>query len=299
MSIHRGLFSILFVFVLLSCDKDEYIDMFDDNDEAVEFSEGYGVKISKYMSQSSGSDNVQGAAAFGDYLFQFLDLNKAVYIYNLAQKSFIKKIELTPNSANHCNQASFSNIFFEEADKFPLLYVSGGKGSFFNRIQVYRIKGEDESIEIEQIQEIYLPEINDTNWVSWTCSILDNEKYYIYAYASNANTRLIKFEIPDHHLPSVYLTDSDILEFIPLDHIDHQQGGIIRNGLFYMIFGVPQWGDQVWLRIFNLDSKTEVVRYNLSEKDFKGEPESLFFYNNELYAITNNVGIYKIKFTKH
>lgn len=63
-----------------------------------------------------------------------------------------------------------------------------------------------------------------------------------------------------------------------------------------MIFGVPAWGDTVWLRIFNLETKTEVVRYNLSEQGFKGEPEGIFFYNDELYCVTNNSGIYKIRF---
>lgn len=298
MNIPRGLFSLLFVLVLFSCDKDEYIDLFDENDEEIDLSDGYGVKISKYMGQSSSGGSVQGAAAYGEYLFQFQDHNEAVYIYNLANKSFIKKIELTPNSNNHCNQLSFSDLFYDKTDFFPLLYVSGSRTATYNQIQVYRITGKNENIDIEQIQEIILPPRNDTNWVSWTCSIIDNENRYLYAYASNASTRLIKFEIPDFHPKIVKLTDSDILGFIPIDHIDHQQGGIIKNGIFYMIYGVPSWGDKVWLRIFNLETKTETVRFNLSECKFKGEPEGLFFYNNELFCVTNNSGIYKIKFTK-
>lgn len=254
--------------------------------------------ITLYMGLSSNGEPVQGAAAFGDYMFHFKDYNAAVYIYNLAQKSFIKKISLTSNKNNHCNQASFSNIFYSEKDKFPLLYVSGAKSSgTYNQIQVYRIKGENEAIEIEQIQEIILPQRNDSNWVYWTCSILDNENHYLYAYASNANTRLIKFNIPDYHQGTVYLTDDDIIEYIPLEHIDHQQGGIIRDGIFYMVFGVPAWGDQVWLRVFNIGKKEEIIRLNLSEVGFNSEPESIFFYNNGLYCITRS-GIYKIVFTK-
>ena len=299
MNIPRGLFSLLFVFVLFSCDEDEYIDLFDDNDEAVEFSEGYGIKISKYMNQESSGGSVQGAAAYGDYLFQFQDHNEAVFIYNLAKKCYIKKVVLTPNTDNHCNQASFSNIFYNEKDNFPLLYVSGARSGTYNHIQVYKITGEDESIELEQIQEIILPETTSQNYVSWTCAILDNENNSLYAYANNSHVRLIKFDIPDYHQEIVNLKDTDIIGFIPLDFIDHQQGGIIRNDILYMIFGVPGWGDQVWLRIFNIKTKTEIVRYNLSEKKFKGEPEGLFFYNNELFVATNNVGIYKIKFTKY
>ena len=284
--------------IFVSCNKDDFVDLYDENDEPIDFSEGYGIKISKYMGQSS-QGSVQGAAAHGDYLFQFQDHNEAVYVYNLASKTLIKKIELTPNSSNHCNQVSFSNLFFSKEDMFPLLYVSGARSATYNRIQVYRITGEKDNIDIQLIQEIILPKKTDENWVSWTCSILDNENQYLYAYASNASTRLIKFEIPDFHQETVNLTDADILEFIPIEHINHQQGGIIKNGVFYMIYGVPSWGDQVWLRLFNLETKNEIVRFNLSEKKFKGEPEGIFFYNNELYCATNNSGIYKIKFIRN
>ena len=253
--------------------------------------------FSKYMNQSS-SGSVQGAAAYGDYLFQFQDQNKAVYIYNLAKKSLVKKITLTPNSSNHCNQASFSDIFYSDEDKFPLLYVSGSGNKDHNHIQVYRITGEEETIDITQIQEIILPSRNSDNMCYYTCSILDNENHYLYAYASNASTRLIKFNIPDLQQDTVKLTDSDIIEYILVDHIDHQQGGIIKDGIFYMIYGVPGWGDLVWLRLFDLVAKKEIIRYNLSEKKFTGEPESIFFYKNELYAATNNSGIYKIMFAK-
>mgnify|MGYP002855079612 CR=1 FL=1 len=159
-------------------------------------------------------------------------------------------------------------------------------------------KLEKETIDITQIQEIILPSRNSDNMCYYTCSILDNENHYLYAYASNASTRLIKFNIPDLQQDTVKLTDSDIIEYILVDHIDHQQGGIIKDGIFYMIYGVPGWGDLVWLRLFDLVAKKEIIRYNLSEKKFTGEPESIFFYKNELYAATNNSGIYKIMFAK-
>ena len=254
--------------------------------------------IINYMYQTPTVASAQGAAAYGDYLFQFKDRNAGLYIYNLKKKTFVKMITLTSNNNNHCNQASFSDIFYQDNDQFPLLYVSGGKSGTYNHVQVYRIIGTEESIAIQQVQEIILPKTTDQNWVSWTCCILDNENHYLYAYASNNSTRLIKFDIPDCHQETISLNDYDIIDYIPIDHIAHQQGGIIRKGFFYMIFGVPAWGDQVWLRIFNLNGKKEYIRYNLSEKGFPREPESLFFYNNELYAITNNIGIYKICFKK-
>ncbi len=260
-----------------------------DNDTLIYVSE-----ITKYMRQYSGG---QGAACYEDYLFHFQDHNAAVSIYNLAEMGFIKKIVLTPNSNNHCNQASFSNIFYSVEDKFPLLYVSGSRTGTYNQVQVYRITDDSDSLKIEQIQEIILPPKTKYNYISWTCILLDNDSNYLYAY-SNATSKLIKFNIPNYQERTVNLEDEDILEIIPIENIPHQQGGTIKNGIFYMIYGVPQWGDQVWLRLFNLETKKEIIRYNLSEKDFKGEPESLFFYKNELYAITNGTGIFKIIFQK-
>ena len=286
---------ILLAFILLSCDKDDFIDIYTENDELIDYSEATGIKLSKYMNQSS-KGYVQGAAAYGDYLFQFQDYNAAIYIYDLAKKNFIKEITLTPNSNNHCNQASFSNIFYSVEDKFPLLYVSGSRTGTYNQVQVYRITDDSDSLKIEQIQEIILPPQTKYNYISWTCILLDNDSNYLYAY-SNATSKLIKFNIPNYQERTVNLEDEDILEIIPIENIPHQQGGTIKNGIFYMIYGVPQWGDQVWLRLFNLETKKEIIRFNLSEKKFKGEPESVFFYNNELYVATNNYGIYKIQFT--
>lgn len=284
--------------IMCSCQTEDVFEEIQITQDNIKESDKIGLKIEKYMDQNSLGFSVQGAASYGDYLFQFQDHNEAIYIYNLAEKRFVQKVILTPNRSNHCNQVSFTNLFYEENDKFPLLYVSGSRTETYNHIQVYRITEENEYFEIVKIQEIILPPKNEDNWVSWTCSILDNENLILYAYASNESTRLIKFEIPDYHTENVTLTDQDILEFIPIEHIDHQQGGIIRDGIFYMIFGVPNWGDTVWLRLYNLETKTEIVRYNLSEMRFYGEPEGLFFYMNELYCVTNNAGIYKIVFRK-
>lgn len=274
------------------------MDIIEEVDNNTQLSDNFSVKVTKYMSQSSIGVSVQGSAAFGDYLFQFQHANAAVYIYNLAKKELVKKVTLKANSKNHCNQASFSDIFYSDEDAFPLLYVSGSQSATYNHIQVYRITGQKEDIKIQQIQEIILPTKNSTNMISSTCIILDNEKHYLYAYANSSSARLIKFKIPDYSITTVNLTDDDILENSPIGHIDHQQGGIIKNGIFYMIFGVPNWGDQVWLRLFNLETKNEIVRFNLSEKDFNKEPESLFFYNGDLFCTTNNSGIFRIDFTK-
>ena len=289
---------LLFVLFLISCERDEFMEILNEEENVIELSGDSDLKIYKYMDQSSSGVSVQGAASYGDYLFQFQDKNAAVYVYNLANTSFIKKITMTPNSNNHCNQASFSNIFYSDGDDFPLLYVSGSGNKDYNHVQVYRIRGKDDTMDITQVQEIILPPRNSNNMCYYTCSILDNENHYLYAYASNASTRLIKFNIPDFQQKNINLTDEDIIEYTLVDHIDHQQGGIIKDGIFYMIFGVPGWGDQVWLRLFNLETKTEIVRYNFTEKNFKGEPESIFIFKNELYATTNNSGIFKVQFKK-
>lgn len=251
-------------------------------------------EITKYMNQSS-SGSVQGADCYGDYLFQFQDKNAAVFVYNLKEKKYLGKVTLTPNNNNHCNNASFSRIFYQEGDEFPLIYVSGSGSGTYNQVQVYRITRKGSSFSIEQIQEIVLPKASTKNNLYWTGIILDNNSNYMYIYGNMNGAQIAKIHLPDIRQPLVTLSDEDILEQFTLDKFIHQQGANIKDGLLYIFDGVPAWGDTNYLRIIDLSGKKDIVKINIMEKGFKVEPEGTFFYNGELFCTTNNSGIYKFK----
>ena len=141
----------LMLLAATSCDKGDFIitdqslpefieavERYDDPDEPKD-EKGYELLITKYMDQIPIGMSVQGADCYGDILFQFQHTNSAVLIYDLKEKEYLGRVPLPPNAHNHCNNVSFSRLFYEEGDEFPLLYVSGSQSGTYNHIQVYRI----------------------------------------------------------------------------------------------------------------------------------------------------------------
>lgn len=254
------------------------------------------LKISKYMNQSSPGVSVQGAACYGDYLFQFENYNANVYIYNLRAKTFLEKISLTPNRNNHCNNASFSNIFYQEGDEFPLLYVSGGLVATFNHVQVYRIIHSGAAFLFEKVQEIEFPKASTENRMNSTQAVMSEKFMYVLTKGNN-QTFVSVINIPDYTIPSLKLNDNDILEQFEVANFINKQGAVIKDGLMYVMYGVPAWGNITYLRVLNLESHEDIYVFNVSSLGFKQEFEGLAFYNDTLIAATNkNAGIFTFRF---
>lgn len=290
--------TLLTLLLMTSCDKDEdFIDLPPEpNPELVEKGDEVGIKISKYMDQASPGVSLQGAACYGDYLFQFENYNSNVYIYNLKSKKFIEKVSLKPNSNNHCNNASFSDIFYDLDNEFPLLYVSGGLVSTYNHAQVYRIVHNEDGFIIEKVQEIEFPKASTDNKMHSTQVVMADDYMYVLTKGSN-QTFVSKFEIPDYNLSSVLLTDEDIIEQYEVDDYIHKQGAVIKDGLMYVMYGVPAWGDTNYLRVLDLNKYEDSFIINISKLGFKQEFEGLAFYNGTLIAATNNnAGIFVFHF---
>ena len=292
---------ILSIFTLLlmaSCDKDEdYIDLPPEPDpELVEKGDGVGIKISKYMDQASGGVLVQGADCYGDYLFQFQHANAAVFIYDLKNKEFVSKVELKTKSQNHCNNASFSRIFYEEGDEFPLLYVSGSQSGTYNQVQVYRIARSSQVFSLEHVQEIFFPQSSPDNDLYWTDVMIDQDSNYMYvsSAASDGRGKVTVFELPEVSTDKIVLSDDDIIESFTVGNFTHHQGANIKDNVLFVFDGVPAWGDTNFLRIIDLEKKEDIAKINIMKNGFTAEAEGAFFYNGELYCATNNSGIFKI-----
>ena len=290
--------TILTLLLITSCDKDEdYIDLPPEpNPELVDKGDEVGIKISKYMDQASGGVSVQGADCFGDYLFQFQHANAAVFVYDLKNKEFVSKVELKAKSQNHCNNASFSRIFYEEGDEYPLLYVSGSQSGTYNQVQVYRITRLSQNFFFEQIQEIVFPKSSPDNDLYWTDVMIDQEGKYMYvtSASSDGGGKVTVFEVPEVSPDKKLLSDDDIIESFTVGKFTHHQGANIKDNVLFVFDGVPAWGDTNFLRIIDLEKKEDVVKINIMKKGFTAEAEGAFFYNGELYCATNNSGIFKI-----
>ena len=291
---------------LASCDDDNYYEELQDVTKTINESSKDGedndlaLKIGKLMSQDWGSSNLQGADCYGDYFFQFENHNKRVFISDLKTKEFLGTVELAANSKNHCNNVSFSHVFYETNDEFPLLYVSGSQSGTYNNVQVYRVQRADNTFTFTNIQEITLPKCSSENNLYWTGAVMDNENGGMYVYANSGGAQIAKFDIPDILQENVILTDEDILEQFSLPSFTHQQGAVIRNGLLYVMDGVPQWGDTNYMRIIDLVNKTDYDKINISAIGFGNiEFESLSFYEDCFITASNsNRGVFSIHFLK-
>lgn len=252
----------------------------------------------KYMDHDSSSGNVQGAASYGDYLFQFKNGSDGVYIYNLKERLFIQYLPLSHLHWHHCSNASFSNIFYQEGDEFPLIYVSGSDYQIYNHIQVYRFEKTDSGFTCNQVQDIKLPPYNDNNLMYWTKVAMDNENCCMYIF-SPYQSHITKMNIPDPHLGNLTMTDKDILDLFSVAPMTHPQCGTIRNGILYIPCGVPQWGDTNYFRIIDLNKSCDYKTYNMTEMGFNEEVEGITFYNDQLLFVLNDRnGIYTVKFRK-
>lgn len=251
--------------------------------------------ISFYMNQNSGNISVQGASCYDKYLFQFEDNNAAIYVYDLEKKEFITKIELMANTNNHCNNASFSNIFYEPTDNFPLLYASGGKTANYNKVQVYRIQEERGTFSASQVQEITMPSPTRDNQLTWGGVAIDNENHFLYFYGGTSTLmQYVAFPIPNIKEKEVSLSDADIIDQFALSSYIHPQGATINNGHIYVTDGVPECGDISHLKIIDLRRKEQII-FNLIENGFKIETEGIFFYDGHLLIATSQgKGIYEI-----
>jgi hypothetical protein len=89
--------------------------------------------------------------------------------------------------------------------------------------------------------------------------------------------------------------DEDIFGSIYFDkRKSSPQGAIYKDGIIYIVQGVPGWKEQVYLTIVDFDKK-EVCSINLTEKGFKKEPEGICFYKDTLICATNRGGIFSLQ----
>lgn len=309
------LFSLIPLLSLASCESDNddihnYDEIKDDKKDLLSIMNNdstnictttnqYDVlNISWYMKQNSRG-SVQGAAIYGDYMFQFQNELKNVYIYNLRIKKHISTIELSSNSLYHCNNANFSTQFYSDSDLFPLIYVSQ-QNNKVHQVLVYRIIGDSiENLSLNLVQIIAGPSPTTNNHMFAQDCILDNDNNYLYIYAHHKRDDLnsfhiVKYKLPDINEPTVELNDDYLYSSVFYNNqFSSPQGAVCHNGLLYFIKGVPSWKENVLLNIVDFDKK-EVCTINLTEKGFKKEPEGLFFYEDHLFFATNNGGIYSL-----
>jgi len=249
-----------------------------------------------------GINDLQGAACYGDYLFQFTSQdssndNCGVLCYNLADSESICFIDLGFNENYHNSHVSFGSVFFAPSDAFPLLYVSenNAKNGFF-KILVYRIISDGSAFDLSFIQSISMPEwVFDTK-VSYPHAVIDivNNDLWVEGYSSDGSKNVFaKFHLPIY--PDTIIKDGDkpLTYFEIPRHFITDQSFAVDDYKAFQIIGTHKTGR---LRVIDLNSYSIIRDVSLSSLGLMSEPEGIFIWNNDLCISFIDGSVYKIYF---
>ncbi|MBO4531299.1 MAG: hypothetical protein J5767_11760 [Paludibacteraceae bacterium] len=314
------LFILLFVFstsfVACSKEDDDWLDDYTNEiqwvqESAVEEHEDgnaeennnldsiYITKIQFLMPQQPSSPSLQGAALWGDYVFQCENYNSRLTVYNIREKTYLGEIPLAYNKYYHDNQAAFSSIYYEQGDEFPLLYISQIYLEAQN-IQVYRIQRYDSVFTATLVQNIRMPDDTDNNYLAHFNIVFDNKNHF-YLYSRNRSTcmgQISKWNIPDPHCGNVYMKEEYMLERFYLSFsLLYAQGGTMVGDKIYFAQGIPSKSD-IMFRIVDVNTHEE-WSFNLRDYNFTREPEGIMFCQDHFIMTTNRAGIYQLFLNKY
>lgn len=255
-----------------------------------------------YMGHGGVNVSMQGGDTYNGFFFQFQDKNANVFIYDLERKELIQSVPLPQDSRYHCNNASFSRVFYEEGDEYPLLYVGNGNSSSFNQVIVYRISRTNDLFYFEKVQEFVLPQATPDNYLYATDAIIDNYGKYMYVASKGITNaikvaRICKYKLPDPHFSQKFeLSEKCIVDSFSMPHLDHRQGGTIVGNKLYFVAGVPHWGTTPELVVIDLEKRKSLQRIDLRKFGYNIEPEDIFLYKNTFFIASNKRGIHKVVF---
>ena len=195
-------------------------------------------------------------------------------ILNRHRHRTVASFQLDDNQT-HCNNSSFSSLR-PYGSPFPLLYISSCYGD--KACLVTRLSHTGSTI----VQRIFyhtdlFPVAQD-----WC---LDPDSNYLYAYGGRKGgpMYLKKFRLPALSDSLVRLTDSDVLQTIPVNCVKVAQGSKIKNGLAFLPDGDSP--GNYWLHIIHLASGREIQTIDLNPIGL--EPEGIDIQGRWIYVSFN------------
>lgn len=187
---------------------------------------------------------------------------------------------------NHANNANFSNVFFDVADTFPLMYLSRCQNGTAMECFVYRFINDGTGVWNANLIQTITTDANPSGYdLSWT---IDNDNKILYAYSytngnwsSPTNNRCVVYgwKLPSTASDTNLLKANAIISFeIPFCVL---QGACVYNGLIFLnAHGggstiIPSKG--IWV----IDPRLGRIISNIPPQP--KEPEGIAIYNNKLY----------------
>jgi hypothetical protein len=284
------------------------------------------VKVRQFVKQPG--DSVQGMAITADgHLLQGGDGGQC-RVYDLNSPADTPIAEFRFASAgrdNHANALSLGDYY--QGGAFPLVYVTGGQpASGVMECHVENIRRTGRGYAAERVQRITLaaefawdmkPEspyrTADGFYQIWGAPswLIDSRAKCLYTFSAvyrttapyakyQAGNRYIvtKLRLPAVSEGDVTLTRQDVLAQTVCDFdVFITQSGCVHEGELYYAFGFGRARGQIGesqMRAYDLETGRITRRFDLTE-EIPEELEACSFYQGELYVVTQNASLYKIR----
>ena len=204
----------------------------------------------------------------------------------------------------HANSVCFGTEYYEDGDKYPLMYVSvynnyaNARERYEGHCLVYRLIENKQGFKTELVQVIKIGFVEDLSlWKSlegrgdvnpYGNFVIDTDNNDFYAYVlrdADKVTRFFKFDIPTLDMGEynfmygcnvVTLEPSDIKDQFDIDHFAYIQGSCYFDGKIISAGGLghKHEGDAK-IKIIDLKTKKEIVSYETATAGSYNEPETV------------------------
>lgn len=272
-------------------------------------------KLDYYFQLNRTSNNTQGGAIYGDFLFQ-ASLSSELNVYNFAEKKYITTIKIP--QTGHADTMCFGVEKVDEYDEFPALYISGsnvykpGKSGVVNVYRIYKYIDElgVENWTGELIQRIKTPDvaivgyypdvvIDSNNNCMWMMGWFSQMDYNIYD-GSGCTNIFSKFQIPSitdgtKDKNGVYqftmTEESRLSYFMTYDMHAIQQGLCFYNGIIVCPYGGPSVKYK-GIDFIDVDKQQVFANINLAGSILY-EAEAAVVVKDELYLLGQKDYVFK------
>lgn len=238
-----------------------------------------------FMLTSTSKNSTQGFAIYGNMLFNCHHSNDVIDVFNLETQEKVTSINLKPETIVHCNNVNFGSEFYDEDDKYPLLYIQ--QRGYACKLNAYRIVCNGDSIiGAEKVQTISFEECE---WCSNAIDITNSLLYGIYRYKQR--NYISAFKLPSAKKGDLSIHPTSALKSYYLPAMAVLQDTAFKGNFLYWVNGHNQEG-QLW-RIDITDKTARMIdltKYGLNE-----EPEGIDIYNNNIIVSFLNTSLYNIK----
>lgn len=269
---------------------------------------------------------IQDGEALGDRLFLFND-EGLCNVYDANTGAFLDDFLLGGREyiTPHVNSASFSDQYYEEGDRYPLLYASVYNNLTPQNTQilgfccVYRITESDGQFSSELVQLLWVSFVGDRElWMSPVSNerpfgnfVVDTDRDMLYAFVprdDSRTTRFFGFALPDpeagnysntYGCPLLYLNAEDIRQQFDVEYFSSPQGCTYGDGKIYSVEGFGSTNTvPPFLRVVDVESETLELSFNLGQLGLGHEPETITFRNGELLYVSTDRFLRKLIYTK-